>query len=278
MNMKLLCRWQMVFLLLSSLLLHAQGVDLLKRYPTPLATGDIEHPRAWEFQASDLFRISRFNIEVGKDFHIEIGAADLGIGHCSDGAVWAVILPQTDGKLTSKATNLAETISHVWLRFHPGEISHLFPPETVSSSVASNLLAQVRTIANFKVTSSWQAGGNVIIPEPKDMTVDVDTTKGPRRFFAVDTKAQTVNYIAAFERRSVKIPSPFTPALAEAAFDQLWSAFDRDYAMFILRPEVDWNKSREQFRPLALNSKSSYEFAAVCARHAETRSATCIFG
>jgi len=65
--------------------------------------------------------------------------------------------------------------------------------------------------------------------------------------------------------RALKLPPAITPELAAKAFDRLWEAFDRDYAMFVLRPEVDWNKSREQFRPRALASKSVYEFADVCA-------------
>ena len=36
-----------------------------------------------------------------------------------------------------------------------------------------------------------------MIPEPKDMTVDVDTKDGPRRFFVVDTEARTAEYVAA---------------------------------------------------------------------------------
>jgi hypothetical protein len=54
------------------------------------------------------------------------------------------------------------------------------------------------------------------------------------------------------------------PLKAEA-FDKLWDAFDRDYAMFVLRPEADWAKLREQYRPKALEAKSTEEFAAVCA-------------
>jgi len=64
-------------------------------------------------------------------------------------------------------------------------------------------------------------------------------------------------------------PSPaltaFTPETASAAFDQLWEAFDRDYAMFVLRPEVDWAQLREQWRPLAVKSASPAELANVCA-------------
>jgi len=58
--------------------------------------------------------------------------------------------------------------------------------------------------------------------------------------------------------------------LAEEAFDQLWSEFDRRYAMFVLRPEVDWTKLREQFRPRALQSPSVHALASVLAEMLRT--------
>jgi hypothetical protein len=63
----------------------------------------------------------------------------------------------------------------------------------------------------------------------------------------------------------VEAPSNLPPAFAAKAFDQLWETFDRDYAMFALRPEVDWNRLQELYRPKALASRSTNEFAAVCA-------------
>jgi C-terminal processing protease CtpA/Prc len=54
-------------------------------------------------------------------------------------------------------------------------------------------------------------------------------------------------------------------ASLQEAFDKLWESFDRDYAMFVLRPDVDWNASRSKFRSLALTAHSTDEFAEVCA-------------
>src|ERR1017187_3888637 len=242
------------------------NVDLLQRYPTKLTAGDTRpnQARSWEFTEDDIFRITQFRLEVGKELRADVGPADLGIGHCADGAVWAVLIPRADGTLTSRGTNQA-VISHVWLRFHPKEIARLFPPEMVFNDGATNLLVQMRVIANAKMNSSWQAGGRAMIPEPNDMTVDMDTKDGPRRFFSVDTQSQTAEYVEAFENRSVRLPPALTPDLAMSAFDQLWEAFDQKYAMFKLRPEVDWAKLREQYRPKALACKSTYEFADVCA-------------
>jgi len=253
--------------LLAAVAARGQPLDLLKRYPTGLTAGDTapERARAWQFTDADIFRVSRFGLVLGKELRVEAGPADLGLGHSADGAVWAVLIPRESGSLTSHATAQKEAIAHVWLRFHPKQVSRLFPPETVSADGARSLAAQMRAIANAKFTSSWHAGPNAMIPEPKEMTVDVDTRGGLRRFFVVDTEAQTAKYVAAFEKRYVKPPPPITPALAEEAFDKLWQAFDRDYAMFTLRPEVDWTALRNQYRPKALASKSTPEFAAVCA-------------
>jgi hypothetical protein len=176
-----------------------------------------------------------------------------------------VLLPRTEGKLTSAVANQSEAINHLWLRFHPREIGGLFPPQTVRGPGTAALTAQIRAIANHKMRSSWQAGGRAMIPEPKDMTVDADTKDGPRRFFVVDTQARKAEYISAFEQQSIQPVAPFNSELAGRTFDQVWLAFERDYAMFVLRPEVNWNQLRDQFRPKALACGSTYELADVLA-------------
>jgi len=254
-------------LMLACPMAYGDPVDLLKKYPTELKAGDtaLDRARPWEFTAADVFRLSRFSFAVGDALKVETGPAEVGLGHCADGAVWAVVIPREEGTLNSEAAKLAEAVAHVWLRFHPNEINRLFPPGTVFADGAINLTAQMRAIASAKFVSSWHAGMNAMIPEPKVFTVDADTKDGTRRFFIVDAEAKTAKYVAAFEQRAVKPPPEFSTATAATAFDQLWEVFDRDYAMFVLRPEVDWTKLREEFRPKALASKSTHEFAEVCA-------------
>src|SRR5262245_21511489 len=133
----------------------AQSVDLLKRYPTTLTKGDTARVRPWEFSKSDVYRVSRFAFAVEDKLRVEIGAADVGIGHCLDGAVWAVVIPRDSGTLKSAASANEENIAHVWLRFHPREINRLFPPDAVFSDGMSALSAQMRVIAGTKMTSSW---------------------------------------------------------------------------------------------------------------------------
>ncbi|MGO8696930.1 MAG: M56 family metallopeptidase [Limisphaerales bacterium] len=184
---------------------HHKGVNLLERYPTSLKTGDATPGRArpWQFAPEDIFAVSGFTLEVGKPFRVETGAAELGIGHCADGAVWAVLIPHEDGKLTSTVATNQEAIVNVWLRFHPAQINFIFPPETVTGAGSAQAEERIRAVVEDKFHSSWHAGNNALIPEPKDLTVDLDTKDGPRRFFMVDKDAQTAEYVAGFARQRV---------------------------------------------------------------------------
>ncbi len=240
-------------------------IDLQVRYPTTLTGGDEkpERARPWQFTADDVFFVSKFNLKVGQELEVEIGPADLGIGHCPDGAVWAILIPRTSGRVRP-GNEEPEPITHLWLRFHPARLGGLFPADTVTSGGRTNLVDQMRAIANYKMNASWQAGGNAMIPGPKDMTVDADV-KGGRRFYVVDTDAGTARYESFFASRPMRAPPVFTSALAEQAFDELWENYDRDYAMFVLRPEVDWKHARELYRPRALKTTSAYELAGVFA-------------
>jgi hypothetical protein len=136
---------------------------------------------------------------------VEAGAADLGIGHCADGATWAVLIPRAGGTMTSSAAKRDEAVAHVWLRFHPGEISRLFPANTVLAAGNASLSGDIATIARGKMTTSWQASGKAMIPGPAEMTVFVDTKDGAHRFFMVDTQAKTAEYISEFNSRRFDI-------------------------------------------------------------------------
>src|SRR6266404_2909810 len=133
------------------------AIELSQRYSTTLIAGDTsgERARAWEFTERDVFRLSEFHFEVGDRLRLTVGEADVGIGHCADGAVWAVVIPREEGKLVSPMAQGPEAVAHVWLRFHPREISKLFPPDTVSTPGTTNLSFRMHAIANAKMRSSW---------------------------------------------------------------------------------------------------------------------------
>jgi hypothetical protein len=185
-------------------------MDLLARYPTTLTAEDTDpgHARAWECGSNDIFQVSQFTLKIGDSFKVETGAADLGIGHCTDGAVWAVLVPRDRGTLTSSVTKNGAAIGNVWLRFHPAQVSQLFPPDTVTENASDALAAKMNAVASRKMTTSWQANDKAMIPGPKDLTVFVDTKDGSHRFFVVDTAAKTAEYVDAFNQHSRNSVSP----------------------------------------------------------------------
>ena len=228
-----------LFGLAVTLALPAHAVDLLKRYPTTLTAGVLQpsQARPWEFTPQDVFRVSGFQFKVGDQLRVETGPSDLGIGHCADGAVWAILVPVQGGKLSRKGTVSPEDIAHIWLRFHPAEINDLFPPNTVSSASGTSAVTTMRRIANGKLRASYHAGMDAMIPEPKNMTVDLDTKAGPRRFFVVDARANTAKYINAFEGQPVHLGGPptlvsSTPAdgakNVDPALKEITVTFDQD--------------------------------------------------
>ncbi len=192
--------------LAATLSMPARAVDLLERYPTSLTKGLLgsANARPWTFTTNDLFQVSRFRLVVGDQLKVETGPATLGIGHCSVGATWAILIPAQGGKLTRQGSEAEEEIAHIWLRFHPKEINHLFPPSTVREGT-NNLASQMRRIAGVKFSGSYYSSGRAMIPEPQAMTVDVDAKSGPRRFFMVDTQAKTAEYVGAFEGQPARI-------------------------------------------------------------------------
>lgn len=240
--------------------------DLAERYPTSLESEDVDPARAreWTFGAGDIYELASFALTIGKSLTIETSDADLGVGHCDDGAVWAIVIPRSKGHVTSTASE-TEAIEHVWLRFHPRQIGTLFPADTVRGPGERTLASRMQRIARFKVQGSYHAGGRAMIPAPSAMTVDVDTTAGRRRFFVVDREAGTADYKSSFSDRAIRAPKPVSKDVAAESFDQLWESFDRDYAMFVLRPKVDWKGLREEFRREALACKTSLALAEVCA-------------
>src|SRR5579872_1030841 len=75
------------------------AIDLLAQYPTEMVVGDAnpENARPWDFKPEDIYHVSQFNLSIGDKLTVTLGAADLGIGHCTNGAVWAVLIPRGEG-------------------------------------------------------------------------------------------------------------------------------------------------------------------------------------
>ncbi|HEY1375460.1 MAG TPA: S41 family peptidase, partial [Gemmataceae bacterium] len=58
-------------------------------------------------------------------------------------------------------------------------------------------------------------------------------------------------------------PFRFTPEAVGDGFDRMWKVMNWNYSYFALKPDVDWAKLRDEYRPKAVRAKSADELAAV---------------
>jgi len=93
----------------------------------------------------------------------------------------------------------------------------------------------------------------------------METVEGHRRFFMADTKKHEVKYEDFFAAKALP---PVVPADAEtgrAALEEVWKAYDAEYPLFPLRPEVDWKALHDAADARMAGVKSTYEIGAVLA-------------
>jgi len=234
--------------------------DLSARYPA----GQSDKACAWQFEEGDLYRLAGFAWDGPDGLRLKTGPADLGIGHCDEtGAVWAIIVPRRRGQMVSRQADVTEFLDHIWLRFHPSRLDELFPPASVTGPGQTIRHFRMDRIARHKVRASYHVGPRAMPPPESMLIIDVDTQDNVRRFFAVDSTAETVQYIGVFERQPVPPVRPITTAQAIEVFDKVWRKFDKTYPSFGQRPDVDWTALRERLRPRLDEVTNTIELADV---------------
>ena len=238
-------------------------IDLGAKYPATIDRSDPPKPLECSATAEDVWHLSSLSVAGDNGFRISSGPATVVFGHHNRNVLWAAIFPDQPGTLASPAAGNGEAVAHTWLRPHPARIGEFFPAATVSGPGDARFLTLAKRMCAWKIRGSMQSGDLPVCPQ-RDWTIfDLDTTDGVRRFFVADSKEKTVKYEGAFEKRPLPGLVPIESAEAAKAFEQVWGDFDREYAMFGLRPEVDWAKLRDEFRPKAEAARTNYELGVV---------------
>lgn len=246
------------------LVIPAWGVDLQDRYPATLDFSPEYPAYDWTCGSGDVWKLKEFSFQVG-DLEIELKESQVVLGHHDKNVLWAVVIPDRPGTIVNAPAGKGEQVTSVWVRLHPARLEAVFPPATVIGPGDAALLRTARRLAAYKLHNSWHTNGRPIVPSRGAYTIDLETREGPRRFFGIDADKPTVLYAEALAAHPFPSPDKLQRETALEVFDKVWNAFDREYAMFVVKPDVDWAKLRDEFRPRAAGAEDNFALADVLA-------------
>tara|TARA_R110002124_G_scaffold287325_1_gene472894 strand:+ start:311 stop:1939 length:1629 start_codon:yes stop_codon:yes gene_type:complete len=258
---RVLCVCVLVLLLQTSTAVSAE--DLGEKYPASLDASKQPRSYAATTTKEDVWKLSSFEFQLADKFKIQLGPSQVVLGRHDRNVLWAAVFPETPGEIVTAGAGKGEHVTSLWLRFHPARVGELFPADTVATQGDSKWIEQAVALARHKMRSSWHQGGKPMVPVRESLIFDLETKEGNRRFYAIDTSQQTAQYIDAFRQRTLPVAAPFKTGDGAEIFDKIWSAFDREYAMFVIKPDVDWQKLREEYRPRAVAAKNNRELAEI---------------
>jgi Peptidase family S41/Tricorn protease C1 domain len=246
-------------------LFAADAIDLGQRYPATLDRSPTPKGYDWTCDENDVWRLTKFAFSLGDQFRVELKSAQVVLGHHESNVLWAAVFPDQPGEIVKATAGQGQHVTSIWLRFHPARLGEMFPPPTVAGPGDKEIIGDAKRLAAQKMKSCWQVNGNPMVPEKGSVTVDLETREGPRRFYSIDTVNSKVTYVEAFRRRSLPTAKAVDRETALQVFDTVWKAFDREYAMFVVKPEVDWTKLRDEFRDRVPEAKSNFKLGELLA-------------
>ncbi len=216
-------------------------------------------PLDWTSGPGDVWRVSGLEFVRGGEMSVSFGESTLVLGVHDKNPVWAVILPDAPTSIVGRTAASGALVKSAWIRFHPAQFPELFPVTRVTGPGPAAAMLAARRIALHKMDGSWDVDGLPALPDPGTMVLDCDTVQGPRRFLKIDDTKHAVQYLEAYEKRTLPPDTALESSTAVLAFDAVWSRFDEAYAKFALRPDVDWDGLRGLYRPLAEGAKTTWE-------------------
>lgn len=256
--------------------LSSPGETLSKRYKGELE--DKPRPLEWTSTPQDVWKLSAFEFERGSQLELKCGPAALVVGATSGAttaapsgasggaAIWAYVEPAGGGAISGSLAAGSPALRFALVRFHPEQLDDLFPPKTVSKSPDARALLAARRVVARQLTESGYRWDQFPSPLPKgSLVLDCTFADGARRVFQLDGAKGVLEIDSRFTRSELPAPVELSSKDAERAFEAAWEAFDRQYAKFQLRPEVDWDAVRKQYAPLARTAKTTWEAATAIA-------------
>ncbi len=207
---------------------------------------------------ADVWRLTTLPLRMGESLSIDVGPCSVVIGAVDGNALWAYVLPDEPPTLHSALAGDGASVRSVSLCFHPTLFSELLPAGAVEGPGPIEALPRAQREYSAKIPTTFGQGDHIKAQPESYVVVDVETTEPKRRLYAIDLGAGQSRYIAQLEDTYLAPVTPVTEEEALAAFDEVWQAYDAEYAMFVIKPDVDWAALGEEYRPLAAKARDAY--------------------
>ncbi len=246
-------RWCLVALLWVG---PARAVNLTERYPGDLAEGrtvTVATGREHVWAVSGLrLRLPGLTVELG-DYHAVLYQS-------GNQVLWAMLRPLVPGVL--RQGERQEAVTGAWLRCHPSRLGLLLPEARVTGPGPAMAVAHAERSRRWRVASKSPVAGETVVPARDALRLDLDTGGG-RRGFVIDLEQGRWRVLDEVSGPSLPVAAKLTAQEAEAAYRRAWAEFDRHYAMFGLKPRVDWTALGDQHLPAARQASDAYELGLV---------------
>ncbi|MBC8869336.1 MAG: Ig-like domain-containing protein, partial [Planctomycetes bacterium] len=241
----------------------ALAIDLTQQYRATLDFSETPQGYAWQSGPQDVWRLKEFNYALGDGFRLRLGPSQVVFGCHESNVVWASVFPDKPGEIVAASPGKGEHVTSIWLRFHPARLGELFPERIVTDQGDASLLPRARRLAAHKMRACWHAGDRPMIPWKKSIVFDLETRERARRYYFLDTDTAKIEYEDYFRTHSLPVAKLLDSEAALEAFDNVWGAFDREYAMFVIKPQVNWANLRKTYRPRAAAASTNHELASI---------------
>jgi carboxyl-terminal processing protease len=213
----------------------------------------------------DVWQLASFNYALNDTFAVQCGAATAVVGASERNILWIVILPVEPGTIVRAPVAEGARVRSIWIRCNPAVGMALLNTATHQAPEPERDLRVARRIARFKMTASYHRGGRPTVPQNDSVVFDIETDQG-RRFFLIDTKEGTVRHEPYFDQHAMPALAPLSPEQVREVFETVWQSFDREYAMFAIKPDVDWAAQRERFEPQLAQCETNADLAELLAQ------------
>lgn len=171
------------------------GVDLGRIYKATLTPEKRPQGKDWKAEEADVWKLARHVFSSRDALRVELGPSNVVFGRHGTNVLWAVVIPEAPGKLVAAPAGKGEEVTSVFLRFHPGLVSQLFPAASVIGNGPAEALILARRIYQHKIARVVDPNGPWTYTKPVAVLCGERTMSSAESFVCMMAVAPNVTLI-----------------------------------------------------------------------------------